>query len=65
MIAIDCQPVSIVKDIGFNFFVKAIEPRYTIPSRNYFSEVVIPRIHDGVSQSRAYETTALTWCDSL
>ena len=31
MIAIDCQPVSIVEDIGFNCFIKAIEPQYTIP----------------------------------
>ena len=48
MIALDCQPVSIVEDIGFNCFVKATEPRYTIPSRKYFSETVIPRIHEGV-----------------
>ena len=32
MIAIDCQLVSIVEDIGFNCFIKAIELRYTIPS---------------------------------
>ena len=38
MIALDCQPISIVEDIGFNYFVKAIEPRHTIPSRKYFSE---------------------------
>ena len=49
MMALDCQPVSIVEDIGFNGFVKAIEPRYTIPSRKYFSETLIPRIHDGVN----------------
>ena len=46
--ALDCQPISIVEDIGFNCFVKALEPRYSIPSRKYFSETVIPRIHDGV-----------------
>ena len=48
MIALDSQPVSIVEDIGFNSFVKVTEPRYTIPSRKYFSETVIPRIHDKV-----------------
>ena len=42
MMTLDCQPISIVEDIGFNCFVKAIEPRYTIPSRKYFSETVVP-----------------------
>ena len=48
MMTLDCQPISIVEDIGFNCFVKALEPQYSIPSRKYFSETVIPRIHDGV-----------------
>ena len=48
MIALDSQPIFIVEDIGFTCFVKAIEPRYAVPSRKYFSERVIPRIYDGV-----------------
>jgi len=48
MIALDCQPLTIVEDIRFNCFVKALEPRYAIPSRKYFSDKVIPKIHDGV-----------------
>ena len=32
MIALDYQPISIVEDIGFNGFGKAIELQYTIPS---------------------------------
>ena len=48
MIALDCQLLTIVEDIGFNCFVKVLEPRYAIPSRKYFSENVIPKIHDGV-----------------
>ena len=37
MIALDCQSISIVEDIGFNCFVKAIEPRYIIPGQKHFS----------------------------
>ena len=48
MIVLDFQPLTKVEDIGSNCFVKALEPRYTIPSRKYFSENVIPKIHDGV-----------------
>jgi len=48
MIALDCQPLSIVEDIGFNHFVKALKPRYVIPSRKYLSENVIPKIHEGM-----------------
>jgi len=32
MIALDCQPLTIVEDIGFNSFVKEFEPRYTCMS---------------------------------
>jgi len=48
MIALDCQPLTIVEDIGFNSFVKELEPRYVIPSRKYFSENVIPKICEGM-----------------
>ena len=44
MIAIDCQPVSIVDHNGFKALVHALEPKYRIPSRKYFSETVIPGI---------------------
>ena len=45
MIAIDLQPFSIVEDVGFRQLVAALEPRYSLPSRRYLSEVVIPEIH--------------------
>ena len=45
MIAIDLHPFSIVEDVGFRQLVTALEPRYSLPSRGYLSEVVIPEIH--------------------
>ena len=42
MIARDCQPYSVVEDAGFKSLVHILEPRYHIPSRKYFREMVIP-----------------------
>ena len=44
MIAIDCQPVSIIDHKGFKSLVGILEPKYQLPSRKYFSETVIPSI---------------------
>ena len=44
MIATDNQPFSVVHDTGFSRLVKTLEPRYTLPSRKYFSETVVPDI---------------------
>jgi len=33
MIAIDCQPTSMVDDVGFKQMLKVLEPRYHCPSR--------------------------------
>jgi len=41
MIAVDCQPVSIVDHECFKSLVSTLEPKYQIPSRKYFSETVI------------------------
>ena len=45
MIAIDLQPFSIVEDVGFCRLIADLEPRYSLPSRRYLSEVVIPEIY--------------------
>ena len=45
MIAVDCHPYSIVDDPGFVSLMKCVEPRYTIPSRRYFTDNVLPKIH--------------------
>ena len=44
MIALDCQPYSLVNDVGFKALVRALEPKYLIPSRRYFCETVIPEM---------------------
>lgn len=44
MIAIDCQPVSIVDHKGFKSLVSTLEPKYQMPSRKYFLETIIPSI---------------------
>ena len=44
MIALDCQPYSLVEDVGFKALVRALEPKYQIPSRRYFCETVIPEM---------------------
>ena len=48
MVALDCQPFSIVEDCGFVRLLKEIEPCYTIPSRKYITETILPRIVKGV-----------------
>ena len=41
MIALDCEPFSVVKDQGFKQLIRELEPRYTLPSRKYFTECII------------------------
>lgn len=48
MIAVDCQPYSIVEDIGFVRLTKKVKPNYQLPSRKYFSEKIVPSIHASV-----------------
>lgn len=48
MIALDMNPFSIVEDCGFKRQIKELEPRYAVPSRIYFSRVVVPDIYLGV-----------------
>ncbi|XP_065671967.1 zinc finger BED domain-containing protein 4-like [Hydra vulgaris] len=49
MICTDNQPVSIVENPGFKRLLQFLEPRYTIPSRKYFSTIEIPSIYQKVS----------------
>ena len=43
MIAIDCQPLSIIDDQRFQSLVKALEPRYSMPSRCYITDNILAR----------------------
>ena len=48
MIAVDCQPLSVVEDIEFTRVLQVLEPWYKFPSRKYFTESVIPKIYNGM-----------------
>ena len=50
MVAIDCQPISMVEDVGFRQALKLLEPRYQCPSRKYFTETIIPKIYSGMKE---------------
>ena len=50
MVAIDCQPISMVEDVGFRQVLKLLEPRYQCPSRKYFTETIIPKIYSGMKE---------------
>ncbi len=49
MIALDEHPFSIVEDQGFRRLIEHIEPRYSLPSRRYFSDVSLPALHEVVA----------------
>lgn len=44
MIAIDNEPLSVVQKAGFRRVVGTLQPKYTMPSRTYFTETIIPDI---------------------
>ncbi len=48
MVALDNQPFSIVEDSGFKALLQALEPRYSLPSRRYITETVIPTITEEI-----------------
>ena len=48
MIALDNHPFSLVEDVGFLCLMQQLELRYSVPSRKYVTEVVIPRIAVGL-----------------
>ena len=45
MIAIDNQPFSIAEDQGFIELLAHIQPKYMLPSRRYFSDVMLPKTY--------------------
>ena len=50
MLCLDFQPFSIVEDVGFIRLMKAIEPRYKLPSRIYMAETIFPSITNGIQK---------------
>ena len=48
MMAIDSQLFSIVEDIGFVRLMANVCPRYSMPSRKYFAEKIIPDMYSTI-----------------
>lgn len=48
MVALDLEPYSIVEHDGFKRFVEGLQPRYSLPSRNYIARTAIPEMYDAV-----------------
>ena len=60
MIALDNQPFSLAEDVGFQRLIQHLEPPYSIPSK-YITEVVIPRIVDGVAAELHKQLGTAAW----
>ena len=50
MLAVDCQPLSMVEDVGFKRVLQILEPRYKCPSRKYFTDTIVPKINTGMKK---------------
>ena len=61
MIALDCQPLSIVEDAGFVRLMSTLEPRYVVPSRKHVTDVVLPSIMSGVTAEVVRELSSVKW----
>ena len=48
IIALGNQPFSLVEDIGFVRLLQVLEPKYSLPSRKYLVEKILPVVHDEV-----------------
>ena len=61
MICLDTQPFSIVENPGFSQLVHDLEPRYSLPSRKYITENVLPQIYGGVKAAVLQELTDVSF----
>ena len=48
-IELDDQPFSVVENPGFHNLIALLEPRYTLPSGRFFSDVSLPALYDIVA----------------
>ncbi|KAL3112427.1 hypothetical protein niasHT_018520 [Heterodera trifolii] len=47
-IAVDLQPLSVVENIGFERFVKEMQPKYVMPGRKFFTNTLMPQIVESI-----------------
>ena len=45
----DMRPYSLVDSKAFRDMIKALDPRYQVPSRNEFTEIIIPEMYSRTS----------------
>ena len=60
-IALNCQPLSVVSDVGFVRLLKLLENIYSIPSHKYFTDTVLPKIYKGVKFEIVKEVDKADW----
>ncbi|XP_059371308.1 E3 SUMO-protein ligase ZBED1-like [Carassius carassius] len=46
-------PVATVEQVGFQKLLKTMDPRYELPSRNYFAQEALPQMYTEIKQSLA------------
>ncbi|ROL46911.1 Zinc finger BED domain-containing protein 1 [Anabarilius grahami] len=46
-------PVATVEQVGFQKLLKTMDPRYELPSRNYFAREALPQMYTEIRQSLA------------
>ena len=51
MMALDCQPFSVVEDQGFVRLLNYLQPRYQVPGRKYFSSTMIPQLYSSCKET--------------
>ena len=51
MMALDCQPFSVVEDQGFVRLLNHLQPHYQLPGRKYFSSTMIPQLYDSCKKT--------------
>ena len=54
-IAKDSLPIHIIEHTGFKAMLKAFDPRYQIPGRNYFSRIALPSLYTSTKERVAAE----------
>lgn len=59
-IAKDMVPVATVEQDGFKKLLKTMDPRYELPSRNYFAREALPQMYTEVRQSLADRLAKVT-----
>ncbi|XP_065908971.1 zinc finger BED domain-containing protein 4-like [Dysidea avara] len=50
MLAVDCQPLLMVEDVGFKRVLQTLEPHYKCPNRKYFTDTIVPKIFTGMKE---------------